>query len=201
MSLKSICFFSIVAFLVSCSVSKDPMRKTLRALQKGKIHEDTSFIYSLPYDTNTSHLLVQGYFSRYSHKNRAALDFAMKRGTHILAVRSGIVLRVKADGTKGGWNKKYRSEGNHIVIQHEDGSRSGYWHLQHNGVLVKVGDTVKQGQLIGLSGKTGYALFPHLHFIIWRNSGVGQWQQTGSRFKTSRGIGYLRPFRRYRNNN
>ena len=54
-----------------------------------------------------------------------------------------------------------------IVIQHPDGSRAGYWHLQKDGALVNVGDTVSKGQVIGLSGKTGYAFQPHLHFIVW----------------------------------
>ena len=191
-------FVLTLILLVGCSVSNDPMRNQMKGLQKGNITDDTSYVYHLPYDTNTAHLVVQGYFSRYSHRNRAAIDFRMKRGTHILAARNGIVIRAKADGTKGGWNKKYRADGNFVMILHDDGSRAGYWHLQQNGVLVKVGDTVKQGQLIGLSGKTGYALFPHLHFIVWKNNNQGKWTQTGTRFKTSKGIIYLRPFRRYR---
>ena len=102
------------------------------------------------------------------------------------------------DGSKGGWSKKYRSQGNNIVIQHSDNSRSGYWHLQKDGALVKVGDTVKQGQVIGLSGKTGYAAMPHLHFIVWKNDSRG-WQQVATRFQTSKGIKYLRPWKWYRN--
>ncbi|MEP7144607.1 MAG: M23 family metallopeptidase [Ferruginibacter sp.] len=185
--------------LVSCRVSKGPVRTQIRQLQKGIIKEDTSYVYSLPYATNESHRLVQGYFSRYSHKNRAALDFKMKKGTGVFAARNGVVIRIKKDGYKGGWNKKYRSEGNFIIVQHSDGSRAGYWHLQHNGALVNVGDTIRQGQLIGLSGRTGYALFPHLHFLVWRSGNDGQWLPTATRFKTSKGILYLRPLRRYRN--
>ena len=184
---------------VGCAVSKDPLRKEIRQLQKGAIQDDTSFIYSLPYETNRSHFLVQGYFGRFSHKERAALDFKMKRGTKILAARDGVVVRVKEDGAKGGWSKKYRSQGNNIVIQHSDKSRSGYWHLKKDGALVNVGDSVKQGQVIGLSGKTGYAAMPHLHFIVWKFDNRGQWQQVPTRFKTSKGIKYLRAWKWYRN--
>ncbi|MCW3090310.1 MAG: hypothetical protein JWP81_1379 [Ferruginibacter sp.] len=191
--------FLIALLLVGCSASKYPFRTQIKQLQKGIVKEDTSYAYNLPYAYNTSHRLVQGYFSRYSHKNRAALDFKMKSGTAVHAARNGIVTRVKEDGSKGGWNKKYRSEGNFIIIQHPDGSRAGYWHLQHNGALVNVGDTVLQGQHIGLSGKTGFALFPHLHFLVWRNDARGQWIPTATRFITSKGIIYLRPFRKYRN--
>ena len=187
---------TLIAF-ASCTVSKDPQRTPLRALQKGTVTEDTSYVYSLPFDTNSTHLVVQGYFSPYSHKHRTAIDFKMKRGTRILAARSGVVVQVKSDGTRGGLKRKYLKEGNHIVIEHEDGARTGYWHLQPNGVNVKVGDTVREGQFIGLSGKTGYALFPHLHFSVSRRNTDGTWIQTGSRFRTSKGNLYLRPFRRY----
>ncbi|MEO7764385.1 MAG: M23 family metallopeptidase [Ferruginibacter sp.] len=184
---------------MSCTISNHPQRKEMILLQKGIIKDDTSFVYRLPYEENKSHLLVQGYFSMYTHKNRAALDFKLKKGSKICAVRDGVVLRIKADGRKGGSNVKYRSSGNYIVIQHEDSTRSGYWHLRHNAVFVKVGDKVKQGQVIGLSGKTGYTYFPHLHFIVWKPDKNGQWTQIGTRFQTNKGIRYLRPFRFYRN--
>ena len=186
----------LILYLAGCAVSHNPQRKHLKLLQKGIIKDDTSFVYHLPYETNKKRLLVQGYFSKYSHKNRAALDFKMKRGTVITAARNGVVIRVKEDGKKGGWNKKYRPDGNVVVIEHADGSRAGYWHLQFNGVLVNVGDTVKQNQPIALSGKTGYTLFPHLHFLVWRTNN-NQWQQVATRFKISKGIRYLRPMRKY----
>lgn len=189
----------ITVTAASCAVSSNPQRSQVRQLQKGIIKEDTSFVYTLPFEKDKKHLLVQGYFSHFSHKERAALDFKMKRGTAVCAARDGVVVRVKEDRDKGGWNKKYRPYGNVIVIQHTDGSRAGYWHLQYNGAWVNVGDTVKQGQVIGLSGKTGYTLFPHLHFIVWRFNN-NQWLQVATRFKTSKGIRYLRPLRKYRYN-
>jgi murein DD-endopeptidase MepM/ murein hydrolase activator NlpD len=182
--------------LASCAVSNNPLRKEIKQLQKGIIHDDTSYIYSLPYEEGASHRIIQGYFGPFSHKERAALDFKMKRGTKILAVREGVVVRVKEDGDRGGWNRKYRPHGNNIVIQHPDGSRAGYWHLQHNGALVNVGDTVAKGQVIALSGKTGYTATPHLHFLVW-SSNRGQWQQMATRFQTSKGIKYLKGWKKY----
>lgn len=193
---KALAYIFCVTVFYSCAVSNNPQRKQFRQLQSGKLKEDTSYLYNLPYNKNETHRLVQGYFSTLSHKERAALDFKMKRGTPVLAARGGVVVRVKEDGDKGGWNKKYRPYGNVIVIQHADSSRAGYWHLQLNGALVNVGDTVLQGQHIGYSGKTGYTLFPHLHFLVWRFNN-NQWQQVGTRFKTSKGNLYLRPLTRY----
>lgn len=196
---RALVYIFFVTVFYSCAVSNNPQRKQFRQLQSGKLKEDTSYLYSLPYNKNETHCLVQGYFSRLSHKERAALDFKLKRGTPVLAARGGVVVRVKEDGDKGGWNKKYRPYGNVIVVQHADSSRAGYWHLQLNGALVNVGDTVTQGQHIGYSGKTGYTLFPHLHFLVWRFNN-NQWQQVGTRFKTSKGNLYLRPLTRYTHN-
>ena len=194
-----ILLFVLLSVFFGCSVSKNPLRKKVILLQKGIIKDDTSYVYSLPYEEGKSYLLVQGYFSRLSHKERAALDFKMKRGTKICAAREGVVVRVKKDGDRGGRNKKYRSYGNNIVIQHPDSSRAGYWHLQKESALVNAGDTVKKGQVIGLSGKTGYAFFPHLHFLVWRFDNMGKWQQVPNRFQTGKGIKYLKPLHKYRN--
>lgn len=191
---------SIVIFFIlfiSCTVSKDPQRREIRLLQKGRIKDDTSYIYQLPYEKGTTHWLIQGYFSNLSHRNRAALDFKMKPGTRVFAAREGIVIRVIEQNNKGAWKKAYRQYANMIVIEHRDDSRAGYWHLQQNGAMVNIGDTVKKGQLIGLSGNTGYTAFPHLHFMVWR-SGGGRWRQVATRFLTEKGIKYLRPLRTYR---
>ena len=193
--------FTFICFLTACTASKNPLRKEIKLLQKGKIKDDTSYVYMLPFESNKAHLLVQGYFGKFSHKERAALDFKMKKGTKICAARDGIVIRVKEDGDRGGWNRKYRPYGNYIIIAHSDSSRSGYWHLQKNGALVNVGDSVKQGQVIGLSGKTGYAIFPHLHFLVWGFDEKGNWRQIPTRFQTSNGIKYLHSVKRYYKHN
>lgn len=188
--------FTILLF-TACRTGLDAQQRTARQLQKGTITEDTSYVYQLPFLPGKKYWVAQGYFSIFSHKNRAALDFKMKKGTTIVAARSGVVLRLKEDGNRGGWSKKNRPYGNYIIIQHNDGSRAGYWHLQYNSILPNVGDTVQQGQPIGKSGKTGYALFPHLHFLAWRPQQVGG-QPIGTRFATHKGITYLRPGRFYK---
>ncbi len=189
----------LLLFFAGCAVSKNPLRKQVRLLQKGVMKDDTSYVYALPYEKGRSFFIVQGYFGVFSHKERAALDFKMKRGTKICAARDGVVMRIKEDSDRGGINKKYRADGNNIVIQHADGSRSGYWHLQKDGALVNVGDTVQKGQVIALSGKTGYASMPHLHFLVWNYNSKRQWSSVATRFQTSKGIKYLRSWKKYRN--
>ncbi|WP_419901400.1 M23 family metallopeptidase [Kiloniella sp.] len=45
-------------------------------------------------------------------------------------------------------------------------SLNKYLHLKKNGVLVEIGERVERGQVIGLSGNTGYSTAPHLHFHV-----------------------------------
>jgi hypothetical protein len=200
LKLRSVKLFLLIIPIIvsSCVATNSPQRKAIKNLQKGRIKDDSSYVYALPFEKGNTHLVVQGYYSAYSHKNRAAIDFKMKRGTKITASRGGVVVRLKEDSNQGGLNKKYRQFANLVIIQHEDGSRAGYWHLQQNGVLVNLGDTVKQGQVIALSGKTGYAALPHLHFLVWTNKN-NQWQQVATRFRTNKGDRYIRPFRKYKN--
>ncbi len=181
-----------------CSVSKDPLRRESRLLEKGLVKDDTSFVYELPFEKGRAFYCVQGYFSMFTHHERAALDFKMKQGTHVCAARSGVVVRVKEDGRRGGMRSINRKEGNNIVIQHADGSRAGYWHLQNMGALVNVGDTIQQGQVIGLSGNTGMTSFPHLHFIVWDFDKFRKFEQVPTRFRTTKGIGYLTAINKYR---
>lgn len=195
-SIFSLLLLVLLTSLGSCYVSQNPLREQTRLLRKGKLVDDSSYVYSLPYESGKRYRMIQGYFSSFSHRERAALDFKMKRGTKICAARGGVVIRVKEDGDRGGWNRKYRRYGNNIIIEHEDGTRAGYWHLQKDGALVAVGDTVQQGQVIGLSGKTGYAALPHLHFMVWKSDADG-WQQVPTRFETKRGIRYLKGMKRY----
>ncbi len=197
--MKIFWLLSVILLVAGCSVSKNPMRNEVRRLQKGIDKEDTSFVYSLPYEMGKSYCMVQGYFSSFTHRERVALDFKMKRGTKICAAREGIVIRVKEDGDRGGLKKKYRPYGNYVIIQHADSSRAGYWHLQKDEVVVNIGDTVKKGQVIASSGKTGYSFIPHLHFLVWSFDSNRQWRQVATRFQTSKGVKYLRPLRKYRN--
>lgn len=161
-------------------------------------NKDTSYIYTLPYPEGASHLLVQGYNSQFSHRGRLGLDFKMKRGSPVTAARSGVIAALQESHTKGGINKKYYGQANSVTVQHSDGSRAFYGHLQHNGVLVNVGDTVRQGQVIAHSGSTGYSAFPHLHFSLWQPSASGRRRMLPARFHTKKGVQYLRPGRWYK---
>jgi len=158
---------------------------------------DTSFVYLLPYPLGVTHLLIQGYNSMFSHKGRLGLDFKMKKGSPITAVRGGVVVKAIETFKKGGLKKKYLRTANQVVIQHTDRTEAAYGHLQYNGALVSVGDTVRAGQVIGKSGSTGYSAFPHLHFSLWDVTDHSR-RQLPSRFYTKRGAHYLKAGRWYK---
>ncbi|HUR65871.1 MAG TPA: M23 family metallopeptidase [Chitinophagaceae bacterium] len=167
-------------------------------LKNGKFKDDSSYIYSLPFEHKKKVFLVQGYEGLFSHKGERALDFKVKMGTKVCAARAGVVTSTREDSDVGGLKPENLSDGNYIFIRHSDGSIANYWHFKKDGVLVNVGDTVVGGQLIGYSGNTGYSAFPHLHFEVQGYDASGNYVQLPTRFYTQLGIIYLRPGKIYK---
>lgn len=89
------------------------------------------------------------------------IDIAAGHGTKVYSARAG---RVTFSGSLGGYGKM-------VVIRHDNGFSTCYSHNSRN--LVRVGQWVKQGQLIARVGSTGMTTGPHLHFEI-RKNGVSQ---------------------------
>lgn len=170
---------------------------SIKELKNGRHLSDTSPIYELPFMPKKSVRLIQGYKSIFSHKGEYASDFKVSTGSKIIAAREGIVVRTKDDSKIGGIGRRFLSKGNHIIIMHSDSTCAAYWHLKYKGVNVSVGDTIQLGRLIGFSGNTGYSAFPHLHFEVFKLND-GRKVSLPARFKTSKGVIYLKPLRKYR---
>jgi murein DD-endopeptidase MepM/ murein hydrolase activator NlpD len=101
-----------------------------------------------------------GYFRKtgvYSIAHKGT-DYKAPTGTPIVAMNSGVVRAVKNSKTYG----------KTIIIDHGQGLLTFYLHLSKFNV--KLGQTVQQGQLIGLSGDTGYSLGSHLHLTVRVNN-------------------------------
>lgn len=89
------------------------------------------------------------------------VDLAAGMSTEIYATKSGTV----TGATYG------EANGYYVTINHGDGYSSIYAHMTN--YVVSVGDSVKQGQLIGYVGTTGWSTGPHLHFeILYNGSNV-----------------------------
>jgi len=151
---------------------------------------DDDYLYSLPYGDGHSYRVLQGYGSRFSHRGHEefAVDFDMPTGTAVHAARGGIVARIEESNSKGCWEDDCGQYANFVVVLHSDGTTGEYYHLDHEGVLVELGDTVTRGQLIALSGNTGHTTMPHLHFAVYRPISWGRTQSIPVRFQSADGI-------------
>ncbi|MFC5569748.1 peptidoglycan DD-metalloendopeptidase family protein [Lysobacter yangpyeongensis] len=133
------------------------------------------FEYVLPL-RQTALRIDQGFGGSFSHndpQNRYAVDFAADIGTPVLAARDGVVMQVENDFAKAGLNReRYGGRANFIRILHDDGTMALYAHLREEGALVRVGQRVRAGQQIGISGNTGFTTGPHLHFAVQVNRGM-----------------------------
>jgi len=102
----------------------------------------------------------------YGGKGHNGIDFRASIGTPIKASLNGIVEEIgNTDAIPGCY-----SYGKWILLKHPNGLSTLYAHLS----LIKVskGQEVKTGELIGYSGRTGYATGPHLHFTVYASQGI-----------------------------
>jgi murein DD-endopeptidase MepM/ murein hydrolase activator NlpD len=91
----------------------------------------------------------------------------MPWGTPVLAARGGRVIDVVDGNIASGLRKVYYDKANKVDVLHADGTVATYAHLRH-GAVVEVGQEVATGDLIGLSGDTGFSGGPHMHFMVWK---------------------------------
>jgi len=86
------------------------------------------------------------------------MDFAAPTGTDIFATGDGEVVLAK---------RSYNGFGRHVIIRHGFGYETLYAHMSE--ILVKAGDRVRRGDLIGLVGSTGTSVAPHLHYEVHKD--------------------------------
>ncbi|MDR2236155.1 MAG: M23 family metallopeptidase [Chryseobacterium sp.] len=128
---------------------------------------DADYQYDLPFKKGNTFTVHQGYNGAFSHRNENSLDFKMPEGTEITAAREGIVTDFVKHHNTGCPSKSCVEQGNYVTIMHSDGTFAQYYHLKENGVKVNLGDQVKKGDVIALSGNTGWSNGPHLHFACY----------------------------------
>lgn len=130
---------------------------------------DDSYLYQLPFPETKSFIVSQSFNGDFSHQdggNQYAIDFAMPIGTDVIAARSGKVIKTVDEFRFAGTSDYYYDKANYVLIEHEDGTIGGYYHLGFQAIFVNVGDLVVTGEKIAESGNTGFSTGPHLHFAI-----------------------------------
>lgn len=104
--------------------------------------------------------------SRYGERNdpftgertqHSGLDFVGTRGSDVLSVAGGVVI----------WSARKAGYGNTIEIDHGNGYQTRYAHNEK--LIVKAGDHVASGEVIGLLGDSGRASAPHVHFEVLKD--------------------------------
>nr|WP_276562813.1 M23 family metallopeptidase [Paenibacillus anseongense] len=124
---------------------------------------EPEFLFSGPFVKPIEGILTTPYgYTRYVNGKydsaHMAVDLAAKEGTPIQATNDGIVALAES----------LYLTGNSIYLDHGMGLFSQYAHLSE--LRVKTGDHVKQGDIIGLVGTTGFSTGPHLHFTFWAHN-------------------------------
>lgn len=151
-----------------------------------ELHDDPVGLYRYPWKGGVTRTVGQGNNNPSGSHNGSqawAFDFGLPNGTEIRAARSGTVEWLQENMTTtynpnqptGPGNTPFpagslQNWGNAVRLRHSGGFTTWYFHIQPNGVLVNVGDTVKQGQVIARSGNTGRSSGPHLHFQVQADS-------------------------------
>lgn len=95
----------------------------------------------------------------YCYDGHSGVDYGMVVGTKLFAAADGVIVKTEQRTT---------SYGVHVVINHQNGYHTLYAHMSE--IAVKVGQAVKMGDYIGLSGNTGNSTGPHLHFGVYRTA-------------------------------
>lgn len=93
-----------------------------------------------------------------------AWDFRMPEGTPVVAALDGVVRLARGDSDEGGCDPSMARKANYVVIESEGGLELQYLHF--SSVSVAAGQRVHRGDLLGYSGKTGWACGAHLHFKV-----------------------------------
>ena len=110
-------------------------------------------IFQLPVNGLVSREYTTGVFPGQTH---SGVDFAVAEGTLVTAAADGWVVFT-------GWHYRY---GNLLIIQHSGAFLTFYGH--NRSILVEIGEKVKRGQPVAVSGNSGRSTAPHLHFEIRR---------------------------------
>ena len=137
--------------LVEQQIEQDPTTAASAPTSLGTAAEINSPLRSR---TVPSGLPVTGRLSQGYHSGHNGLDIAVPIGTPIESTMDGQVVHA-------GWNNQ--GYGNLVIVENGE-YRTYYAHL--SSVPVSVGDTVKAGTTIGISGSTGNSTGPHLHYEI-----------------------------------
>lgn len=163
--LKVIFIIAALIVLPMAGKSEQSTQKISSAGVLNSVTENHSISFQNPLPTN-SYQITSTYGNR-KHpisgeiKFHRAIDLKAQAGTDVYSAADGIVKLAQNSYTPGQGNGKY------IDIEHANGFLTRYTQL--SDIVVKEGQEVKKGDIIGKVGSSGLSTGPHLHFEIWKD--------------------------------
>ena len=107
----------------------------------------------------------KNHYVLFKERAHSGFDITADIGTEVKAIANGKILLAEFDGTTTeGYDAFNDGYGNKVEILNDDGKRVVYGHLRE--ILVKPGESVTQGMIIGKTGCSGGSRVPHLHLEI-----------------------------------
>jgi murein DD-endopeptidase MepM/ murein hydrolase activator NlpD len=165
---KTSAFFFAVSFALvpSCLImlmsfgKKQQEERELPAIVQNQVTENIPAIAPVDFGKVTKVVLYGEVIDPETNKtkNHTGIDFQLSAGSDVVATADGVVAS-QSYGEK---------PGNFVVIRHNPTFSTRYYHFSKT--LVKAGDRVTKGQVIGLVGNTGLSTISHLHYEVLKNN-------------------------------
>lgn len=146
----------VVVYENGMEVSRDMVQQKIMTASKAAVVERGTIIPPTYIKPLAGGRFTSGFGRRWGRMHKG-VDWACPVGTTVYASCGGTVIQASYNG----------GYGNNVVISHPDGRMTRYAH--NSKLLVKVGQTVEQGEPVALSGNTGRSTGPHVHFEIYIN--------------------------------
>lgn len=141
--------------IVSSTVTKEPVTKEITVGTGGlPAHSGDGAVSGAGFMWPSSGGYVSSPFGKRGSSYHLGIDYATSYGTPVVASLPGVIVTA-------GWSGSY---GNLVVIDHGAGLQTRYAH--NSSIKVRVGQVVKQGDLISRVGSTGYSFGNHVHFEV-----------------------------------
>jgi murein DD-endopeptidase MepM/ murein hydrolase activator NlpD len=197
---------SVVTLMCLPQNSPDALHAGVGGTGTGDFHPRQSYQNAIPNRDLSSDLIAQqeptiasplqgfchplkgsGYLSQGirsgTHQGRTeyAYDLAVSIGSPVYAMHRGRVIAREDRYPDDGGGRGKISKFNYIWLEHEDGYRSAYLHLQQGfgrKVSLREGTWVRAGQMIGYSGNSGWSTAPHLHIEVQQPGSLDKFTKT-----------------------
>jgi hypothetical protein len=151
-----------------------------------------AFPYCYDQHDGSDYLLVDGFDTM----DAGSVDVLAAADGVVTSIEQSQYDRCHIEGT-GVSCDGYPMVGNHVLLEHADGTVSKYWHLMTDSVVVTLGEEVRCGDKLAKVGSSGLSSGPHLHFEVVSADGVtfdpyaGAYSQDASWWAEQKGLDEL----------